>query len=259
MTYQAVLAIRVSAGFHFALLLAGLALTASTKPIHVHLVRGTAVWEAAFAAAESSTATIPVVAIPSTQILEYQPAIALVPAAMELRRVIPVETSLVRGELPKLPEAIEDCDCIAPEMLLHTPKRELPEILPTVTTPPVVEPKSRQQSEVDLAVDTEVVLPSSAEVAGSEVDELPKKLAFNPPPPYPREAYLLGQQGMLILEVKVNTEGMVDSIRVVQSSGVDSLDESALSTVRKWRFEPARRGGLAVTATVNVPVRFRIR
>jgi protein TonB len=63
----------------------------------------------------------------------------------------------------------------------------------------------------------------------------------------------------VLLEILVGELGRVQTIRLSRSSGVASLDRAALETVRRWRFEPARRGGRAVAFTVSVPVRFVIR
>jgi protein TonB len=48
-------------------------------------------------------------------------------------------------------------------------------------------------------------------------------------------------------------------VRLQRSSGHPALDDSALTTVRdRWRFIPARAGGVAVEGTVQVPIRFRL-
>jgi protein TonB len=45
---------------------------------------------------------------------------------------------------------------------------------------------------------------------------------------------------------------------VLESSGHAVLDASALDTVRtRWRFVPARRDGIPVEDSVQVPIRFR--
>jgi len=47
---------------------------------------------------------------------------------------------------------------------------------------------------------------------------------------------------------------------ISRSSGTPSLDEAALSTVRRqWRFQPATRGGVAVSYAAILPIRFTIR
>lgn len=81
----------------------------------------------------------------------------------------------------------------------------------------------------------------------------------NPPPPYPRTARLRGQEGTVLLQVQVSTQGHVQSAHVLESSGYDTLDRTALTTVRAWRFQAARRDGTAIPGTVQIPVTFRLR
>lgn len=81
----------------------------------------------------------------------------------------------------------------------------------------------------------------------------------NPAPAYPRAARLAGHQGRVVLRVVVAASGTVESLHIVESSGVDSLDGAAIRAVRQWRFHPATRGGRAVSDVVEVPVVFRLR
>ncbi len=83
-------------------------------------------------------------------------------------------------------------------------------------------------------------------------------MEFDRPPVYPEVARRRGQQGRVVLEVSVSAEGMPVSVRVVQSSGYPSLDTAAQTAVERWRFVPATRGGAAVSAVAEVPVRFRL-
>jgi protein TonB len=79
----------------------------------------------------------------------------------------------------------------------------------------------------------------------------------NPEPPYPMAARRLGLQGTVVLRVVVAPDGSPVSVAVLQSSGHAVLDASAADTVRgKWRFVPARRNGVPVEDTVQVPIRF---
>jgi protein TonB len=167
---------------------------------------------------------------------------------------------LVQAELPKLPAELEACDCPAHEQPASTPKRETPTNTPAPAQPaPMPQPDRQPPAEPEFTVATAVALPASAATAGVEVDEPPRKVATNPPPPYPADAYQRRLQGRVILEVHITALGTVESLSVVQTSGVASLDQSALDTVRAWRFEPARRGGSPVSSVVNVPVRFELR
>lgn len=80
----------------------------------------------------------------------------------------------------------------------------------------------------------------------------------NPRPPYPYQARSRGHEGLVILMAEVRDDGRVSSIRLKRSSGYSSLDQSALSTVRSWLFEPAKRLGMAVASVVEIPVRFSL-
>ena len=55
------------------------------------------------------------------------------------------------------------------------------------------------------------------------------------------------------LLVTVSADGAVGDIEVVGSAGPE-LDEAAMSAVRQWRFEPARRGEQAVASRIRVSV-----
>jgi protein TonB len=80
----------------------------------------------------------------------------------------------------------------------------------------------------------------------------------NPPPKYPMRARKKGYEGNVILEVLVDENGTVEDLKVFKSSGYEILDKSALSSVKKWLFEPANRNGKAMKMWVRVPVRFQL-
>lgn len=80
----------------------------------------------------------------------------------------------------------------------------------------------------------------------------------NPMPRYPRIARSRGYQGRTILEIFVLPDGTVDHVRIKQSSGHDILDRAALEAVKRWRFRPAKRNGRPISATLVVPVTFRL-
>ncbi len=83
--------------------------------------------------------------------------------------------------------------------------------------------------------------------------------ARNPPPAYPAIARRRAQQGTVTVSVLVGADGSVERAEVEESSGFETLDDAALETVRsRWRFVPARHGGLAVESWVLVPIRFAL-
>jgi protein TonB len=93
---------------------------------------------------------------------------------------------------------------------------------------------------------------------GGALDGMPSGVASNPLPPYPPEALARGVQGRVLLRVWILDDGSVRDVKLYQSSGDESLDRSALSTVRdRWRFVPGSRAGFAVPCEVILPIRFR--
>lgn len=80
----------------------------------------------------------------------------------------------------------------------------------------------------------------------------------NARPAYPWRARARGEQGTVLLAVHVNERGRVGDARVAKSSGSPALDEAALTAVKRWTFQPARRGGEPVASWVQVPLRFQL-
>jgi len=78
-------------------------------------------------------------------------------------------------------------------------------------------------------------------------------------PTYPSSARRAGIQGTTLLGVLVGADGRVADVVVKQSAGDPDLDRAATDAVRRWRFEPARRGGEAVAMWVEQPVAFQLR
>jgi protein TonB len=78
-------------------------------------------------------------------------------------------------------------------------------------------------------------------------------------PRYPASARRLGIQGTTLLRVFVSTDGRVTDVGVEQTAGHGDLDNAAADAVRRWRFEPARRGEEPVGMWVLLPVEFRLK
>jgi periplasmic protein TonB len=78
-------------------------------------------------------------------------------------------------------------------------------------------------------------------------------------PSYPTSARRAGIQGTTLLGVFVAADGHVGDVVVKQSAGHPELDAAAADAVRRWRFEPARRGREPVAIWVLLPVEFRLR
>jgi TonB family protein len=80
----------------------------------------------------------------------------------------------------------------------------------------------------------------------------------NPLPSYPRVARKHGWEGTTLLQVEVLDDGCGGKIEILNSSGHQVLDETAVETVRRWKFLPARSGTVPVRSIVEIPIRFRM-
>jgi TonB family protein len=77
-------------------------------------------------------------------------------------------------------------------------------------------------------------------------------------PRYPESARRAGVQGVTMLRVRVLENGRVGEVVIDQSAGFRDLDFAAVDAVKKWLFEPARRGKDAVSVWVMLPVKFEL-
>lgn len=76
-----------------------------------------------------------------------------------------------------------------------------------------------------------------------------------PEPPYPRIARLRGWEGVVDVEISIAADGTVAAASVAQSSGHSALDEAALASARRSRFQVlADAGGVRG----RIPYRFRL-
>ncbi len=81
----------------------------------------------------------------------------------------------------------------------------------------------------------------------------------NPKPPYPPYAYKARQEGQVILLVEVLASGDCGQVSIHTSSGFELLDESALTTVKRWHFIPAKKDGQVIPQTIRVPITFSLK
>ncbi len=111
-----------------------------------------------------------------------------------------------------------------------------------------------------------VLLAASAWVAQSPLSTVAEphaaaNLEYNAhlAPKYPADAVKNHDQGMVILEVLVGTDGQPQRITVHSADNVaPSLVKAASDAAMKWRFNPALRDGKPIESYARVPVRFSL-
>ncbi|MBC7990803.1 MAG: TonB family protein [Luteimonas sp.] len=157
---------------------------------------------------------------------------------------------------PLPPPPIQRVDIVRPSN--PTPQATVkPDIQPVTPVPALVEEGTLPvESIVQEAVDTsqtEVAAPTTP-IAGVRLE-----YAHAPSPPYPVDAIRGGLQGVVMLQILVDTDGRPLEVSIHKSSGHRKLDEAARRFVLKhWTFTPAMKDGRAVQAIGIVPIDFNL-
>lgn len=92
----------------------------------------------------------------------------------------------------------------------------------------------------------------------SAADVSPPVPIYKPDPPYTDAARKAKLEGRVLFWIVVDAQGNVTDARRVSDQLGKGLDESAAETVRRWRFQPAKRQGIAVPVRVSVEVSFKL-
>ena len=132
----------------------------------------------------------------------------------------------------------------APSNVAPIVSNAAPALTPAAPATPTAPPAGNQRPASN-ATAIAVVLPSTS------ADYL-----NNPAPPYPRQSKRLGEEGTVVIRVLITPEGRAEKAEIRTSSGYARLDDTALTTVKAWRFVPGQRNGLPEAMWFNVPIRF---
>lgn len=210
-------------------------------------------------------------------VLPAQPfSVALVSSGPARTHAAPVSTVQPDPAAPSpLPALGPRIATAASKATVATPRPSSPQPAPLAladtgtVTPPSAEPAShapqatspRPPAEHPAGTVTDTGTASSGQpVQGGPVSAARYDLASlnNPAPAYPASSRRLGEEGRVLLRVRVNRDGQAENVEIDTSSGFARLDQAAVTAVRQWRFAPARQGDVPVAAWARVPIRFRL-
>ena len=155
------------------------------------------------------------------------------------------------------------------------PEPERPQPIPIVRPQPKPQPQVRQDvaqpivdqvviDEGSLLADpiVEQAVTASAEPSiepSGPVSGVRLEYANAPSPPYPIDALRAGLEGVVMLQILVDTDGRPLEVSIHKSSGHRMLDEAARRFVlKRWTFTPAMKDGRAVQAIGIVPIDFNL-
>ncbi|NQU11143.1 energy transducer TonB [bacterium] len=130
-------------------------------------------------------------------------------------------------------------------------------VAPAVSVPAPASAAASPPTELAPAAPAPAPVEPATEVPGALTLSQPTYLD-NPAPVYPPLARRRGWEGVTVLRVEVLADGTPRGIGVVRSSGHRVLDNTALAAVRRWRFQPARRGAQPVISQLEIPIRFQL-
>lgn len=186
------------------------------------------------------------------------------------------------------PTAIATLDLSSVDLSFAEDEDETAAVSPTMPAMPEVEPpKPREEAppEAERAEDPLPPDPTATKLAEPEPERermetpeipppsppapavAPKQAKIDAPPKphkaikpdYPKGARQRGEQGDVVLEIRVNAAGIVDRVDVVSPSGFPELDEAAVRAARAARFTPAKSGGSAVASTARLTLTFKLK
>lgn len=91
---------------------------------------------------------------------------------------------------------------------------------------------------------------------GDEPVTNPEPVSIESPFRYPVDEWDAQVEGEVVVMVYVTDVGDVDSVYVLESSGVPALDSAAVAGARELEFAPGRRGDERIAMWAKLPVVF---
>lgn len=80
----------------------------------------------------------------------------------------------------------------------------------------------------------------------------------NPAPTYPPVSRRMQEEGRVLLDVYILPDGSVGDIKLKRTSGHTRLDQAALDAVRRWKYQPARKGNVPIPYWYVQPIDFSL-
>ena len=88
-----------------------------------------------------------------------------------------------------------------------------------------------------------------------DLDQAPQAVV-RIPPPYPYKAREQGVEGYVAVKFLVRDDGTVGNVNILKAKPEGYFEDEVRRTLPKWKFQPGRIGGDAVTSWVVTTLRF---
>jgi len=95
---------------------------------------------------------------------------------------------------------------------------------------------------------------------GSDAPECvtPPHATYSPDPEYPEVARRAHDQGFVVVDLVVDTNGLPHDAKIVRGV-TPALDQAAIETVKRWKFTPASKDGHPLVVRIRVELSFYMR
>lgn len=179
-----------------------------------------------------------------------------------------IAPDMPKDEQKDIKEDIEQEESPVPEETIEPVQKEPKTVLPTT----IKQRSKKQVRQIEPAVKPSPAGPTGTKhtqlsqdkktpqvAAAAKVTSKATPLYYkNPKPAYPTLARKRNWQGSVVLSIMVLKNGAVGEVTIHKSSGHQMLDNSALKTVKTWRFLPGMKNGRPVRMVVQVPIHFKL-
>lgn len=179
----------------------------------------------------------------------------------------------VKNDLIQLPPSISarllplaEEKKVEPPKPLPPPPKAVPQVRRPQNQPqPILAVASTASSTSSFVVAPQPPAPPPQPVAAAPAPPAPLVAArfdadylHNPKPVYPTLSRRQGEEGKVLLKVRVSAKGEALEVSISKTSGFPRLDNAAIDAVTHWRFVPAKRGDETVDSSVVVPITFAL-
>lgn len=167
---------------------------------------------------------------------------------------LPPDPPLVKPE-PKAKTEPRDTLIVVPETPIRT------EAQPPMETTPVAPQRPYDPGPPTAGTGTgdggtvERVAPPPALIGAS----LDPRYADRLQPPYPAGEIRAKREGLVVVRVRIGTDGRVKAVEQVSAVSDALFDATRRQALGKWRFKPATRGGVAEESWKTMTVRFELK
>jgi TonB family protein len=88
---------------------------------------------------------------------------------------------------------------------------------------------------------------------------LPYLISDPQPVTYPKKAVAQGWEGKVVIAAEILVDGSVGLYQIMQTSGYEVLDETAVQAIKSWKFHPAvKKDGQPFRECIQIPVTFQL-